>query len=107
MKFRVDGESYNFDEDRLLVSEARVIKKQAGMGLTEWSEGLQNGDPDAIVSMIYLAKKRSGEAVRWSDLDDINIAAIEMDDEDAESQGEDDPKPDSPPAEGEETPSGD
>lgn len=78
LRFRVEGQEYEYDETRMLVSEARLIKKNAGFGLTGFSEGLRNGDPDALVAMLYLAKRRSGVACRWQDFDNLDLNTIEV-----------------------------
>lgn len=78
MKFKIDDKVYEFDESRLLVREARELKHYTGMGLKQFGEGLQGGDADAIVGMLYLARRRAGEAVQWSDFDEYNIADLEM-----------------------------
>ena len=73
MQIKVAGEVYDFDDTKLSVKEARTIKELTGLGISQWGEGIRDGDPDALVAMIYLAKKRSGEAVRWRDLDDLDL----------------------------------
>jgi hypothetical protein len=88
MRFKIEGKEYEFDQDRLLVREARELKAQTGMGLRTFSEGLQNGDPDAIVGMLYMSKRRAGEAVKWNDFDELNLAEMEIIDEDADKADE-------------------
>jgi len=74
----MNGRTYEFDENTLLVREARELKHYTGMGLKQFSEGLAGGDADSIVGMLYLAKRRAGEAVKWEDFDEFNIAELEM-----------------------------
>lgn len=94
VKFAISGTNYDFDESRLTVAEARVIKKHAGFGLAEFGDGLRRGDPDAIVAMLFLVKRRVGEAVRWVDFDDFNLADIEaLDEPSPESEPEAGPGP--------------
>lgn len=78
MKFTLEDVEYEFDETRLLVREARELKHYTGMGLKAFGAGLEEGDPDALVGMFYLARRRTGEPVKWSDFDDINLAALDM-----------------------------
>lgn len=78
MRFKVEGTIYEFDETRLLVREARELMHHTGMGLRAFGAGLQEGNPDSIVGMLYLSKRRSGEAVKWSDFDELNLAQIDL-----------------------------
>jgi len=84
IKFKLDGETYEYDDTSLSVKEARIIKKNAGMGLVSWARGLADGDPDALVAMVWLAKTRAGEAIRWQDLDDLDLASLELGDSDVD-----------------------
>lgn len=77
MKFRIEGEDLEFEEDTLTVAEARLIKKHTGMGLKSFAEGSKDGDPDALVAIVFLAKRRAGQAVRWQDLDSLDLAKLE------------------------------
>lgn len=90
LRFRASGYEYEYDETSMLVSEARLIKKHAGFGLTGFSEGLRAGDPDALVAMLFLAKRRSGVACRWQDFDNFDLNTIEVltdTDEDEDEDG--------------------
>lgn len=77
MRFKYREEIISFDQTVMSVAEARTIKKFTGFGLKPFSEGLQNGDPDSIVAMLYLAYRRSGRAVQWNDFDEWNLNEIE------------------------------
>ncbi|MGW4876539.1 hypothetical protein ACWEPI_08285 [Streptomyces sp. NPDC004262] len=90
-KLTVEGTVYEFDGDHLLLAEAREIKTFAKMTVPAWSRGIDEMDPDAIQSLIYLAKKRAGESLRYSDLDTLDFADIDlepMDDEDEDGEPE-------------------
>lgn len=78
IKFGVGGTNYEYDDSTMTVAEARIIKKHTNMGLRSWAIGLQDMDPDALVGLVFIAKRRAGEAIRWQDLDDLDIAAIEL-----------------------------
>lgn len=56
----------------------RILKKHTGMGLNSFSRGLQDGDPDAIVGMLVLTKRRRGEPTRWQDWDRFDLATLEQ-----------------------------
>ena len=91
IKLTVEGTVYEFDGDHLLLAEAREIKTYTGMSVPKWSVGIDEGDPDALQSLIYLAKKRAGETLRYSDLDTLDYADIDlepMDDEEEAAEGQ-------------------
>lgn len=78
IKFSVGSETYDFDDQAMTIDEARLIKKNSGFGMKSWALGLQDMDPDALVGLIYLAKVRAGEAVRWNDLYNIKFSDIDL-----------------------------
>lgn len=85
-KLTVENIVYEFDGDHLLLAEAREIKTYTGMTLPKWSRGIDEMDPDAIQSLIYLAKKRAGETLRYSDLDSLDFADIDLEPMEDESE---------------------
>lgn len=91
-KLTVQGDVYEFDPGRMLLAEAREIKTYTGMTIPKWSVGIDEMDPDSMQSLIYLAKKRAGETLRYSDLDHLDFADIKLelmeDDEEAEEEPE-------------------
>lgn len=93
LRFVLDGTKYEYDDTTLTVKEARVIKKNTGFGLVTWAQGLQIGDPDALVAMVWLAKTRAGEAVRWQDFDDFDLASLDLLSGDDETKEGDDVDP--------------
>jgi hypothetical protein len=76
IKFTVGDDTYEFDDEELTIDEARLLKKNAGFGMRSWAVALQDMDPDALVGLIYLAKLRAGEAVRWQDLYKVKFREI-------------------------------
>lgn len=92
IKFGLGDTEYEYDDTTMTVAEARIIKKHTAMGLRSWAMGLQDMDPDALVGLVFLAKRRSGEAVRWQDLDSMDIAAISI----VPAEDEDDADPPAP-----------
>ncbi|MFJ9114482.1 hypothetical protein ACIRJO_02920 [Streptomyces sp. NPDC102394] len=88
LKLTVEGVVYEYDDGRLLLAEAREVKTFTGMSVPRWSAGIDEADVDAIQMLIYLAKKRNGETLRFSDLESIDFADIELDRVDEEDQAE-------------------
>jgi hypothetical protein len=78
IKLTVEGAEYEWDTDRLLVAEARELKQYTGFRPNKWLEAVDEGDPDAMAGLIYLAKKRAGETLRFSDLDTLNYADFDL-----------------------------
>lgn len=78
INFKLDGQDYEFDESKMIVAEAREIKKHAGLGLIAFGQGLREGDPDALVALMFLAKRRAGIACRWKDFDNVDLNSIEI-----------------------------
>jgi len=79
MRIRIGGSDwYDFDGSKLLVKEARELQKLTGMGLQGFSDGIKEGNVDALVFMLYVAKRRAGEAARWADFDELDIASLEV-----------------------------
>lgn len=91
-KITVEGSVYEFDGDRMLLAEAREIKVFTKMTVPVWSRGIDEMDPDAIQSLIYLAKKRAGETLRYSDLDTLDLADITLEPMDDEEEAEGEPE---------------
>ena len=67
--FTVGGTEYEFDQNKLALIEAIAIKKAIGLTVKSFQEGLQAMDPEALQAMVWLARKRAGEAIRLQDVD--------------------------------------
>ena len=86
MKFKLngpigEGREIDFDENKMLVKEARELQRVTGLGLRQFGEGMRDGNIDALMGMVYLGLRRDGVAIRWKDLDEFNIADLEVIDE--------------------------
>lgn len=91
MQIVVDGTEYDFDTATLRVGEMRALKKASGMKIKDFTEGLADADPDALTALVWLAKRRAGEHIKFDDLDfelgDFDV--IEPDDpQDAAGDGD-------------------
>ncbi|MGH8575347.1 MAG: hypothetical protein ACREXJ_00175 [Gammaproteobacteria bacterium] len=69
LRFTHDGQEYEFDPDKLPLAEAIMVKKHTGMGMAPYMQGLRDVDPEAIQAMVFLAKRRAGEKVKFEDID--------------------------------------
>lgn len=77
MRFSIEGREYDFDR-KLEVGEAMIFQDKAGLGTAEIDDALNRGNPYVVVTLIYLAKTRAGEAVRWQDLMKLDINTFKM-----------------------------
>jgi hypothetical protein len=77
MRFTIEGREYDFDR-KMEVEEAMVFQDKAGLGMNEIDEALNRGNPYVTVTLIYLAKKRAGEAVRWQDLMKLDLNTFKV-----------------------------
>jgi hypothetical protein len=86
LKFTLDGVKYEFDDNRMMNTEAIAIRRVTSEKLTvdEWGTALGKGDPEALTALVWLARRRAGEDVKFSDVefDLIELAgSIEADKE--------------------------
>ncbi|MCI3277528.1 hypothetical protein [Streptomyces cylindrosporus] len=79
IKLTVEGQVYEFDDQKMLVAEAREIKTLTGLTVPKLFAGIDDGDADAIAALVFLAKKRTGETLRFSDLDTLDLADVNLD----------------------------
>lgn len=77
-KLKIQGETYELDDSKLNVEEARAIKTNTELGVVQWSQGLLDGDPDALCAMVWLAKKRAGEAPKWADVFKLDLDLMDL-----------------------------
>lgn len=82
MKLTLDDKTYQADVlslYRLSLDEARTIKRQTGMTFADWKFGLLTyfrEDPDVLLGVAYVMKRRSGEVVDWAELSQLSAQDI-------------------------------
>jgi hypothetical protein len=57
---------------KLTIGEARIIKRNTGMNIGQWRNGLSNlgeEDPDVLAALMFLLRSRAGEQVTWDEID--------------------------------------
>jgi hypothetical protein len=77
VRFTIEGKDYEFDR-KLTVEEAMVIQDKAKLGLNEFDPALLRGNPYALCALIYLGKRRAGEAVRFQDLMGLDLLTLTL-----------------------------
>lgn len=93
MKVRVDGQDYDYDAGKLLLSEAMLIQNKTGLKLQAWQAGLQEMDAYAVKALVFLLKLRAKESPDWDSLD-FDLGALEFVDDEPEVDAG--PKEDAP-----------
>lgn len=72
MRFTIESREYDW-EPKMTVEEAMVFQDKANLGIGEIDDALNRGLAYAVTTLIYLGKKRAGEAVRWQDLMGLDL----------------------------------
>lgn len=84
IRITVGGASYEYDETRLMNTEAIALQKATGLRPPEFAEGLENGDAIALSGLVWLIMRRAGQDIKFSDLE-FDLAAIEMESDEEEA----------------------
>lgn len=71
-RFRIEDREYEWD-GQYTTEEAMLYYDKANLGMAEVDEALQRWHPYAVVTFIFILKKRAGEAVRWQDLMHLKV----------------------------------
>lgn len=88
-KVTVDGQVYEYDAGKLMISEAMEVWEKTRLTLRQWNGALEEMDPRAVKALIYLLKQRAGERPDWNTLEfDLGGLDISSDDD----EGADVPK---------------
>lgn len=77
MRFRIEDREYEFDGE-YTVDEAMLFFDKASVGVAELQAALIRGNPYVVATMMYILKKRAGEAVRWQDMGAFPITALQF-----------------------------
>lgn len=56
MNITIAGVKYEFDSEKLMLSEARSIEKVCGCTFQEWSERLQAGSMEALAALVWIVQ---------------------------------------------------
>lgn len=99
MKFSIEGTEYTFD-DRLTVEESMLIHEKSKVGMAGLFPELRQGNPFIIAALVFIAKKRAGEAVRWQDIMSLDLFTFRMLPDDEPTPDEKDAKEPDPTSSG-------
>ena len=91
----IEGERLELDNDHFMLSEAKQCERLTGMTVQEWWDAFVEGRAEAIQFGYWLARKRTGEAVAFGDIEfDLGEFDFELPDvlpEDAAPESEEGP----------------
>lgn len=87
MRFSVDGDTHEFDEERLTFGEGRALETVTGYAFGELSQHASAGELTVVQAFIWVALKRKEPTLKFSDLDDRAISEFEfLEDEAADAE---------------------
>jgi hypothetical protein len=99
MNVKFEDVDYEFDLSKMTVAQAKVIKVHCGLGLKGLSDGINEGDPDALRAVYWLMQVQSGISSNIDRVDFVVVAfldalaeASKAETEAAAELGEDAPK---------------
>jgi hypothetical protein len=84
VKFKDNGVTVEFDEEKLTFAEGRALEKVTGYAFGAISE--HGNELSVIQAWVWVALKRSEPSLKFSDLDDRQISDFEFDAEDEEPE---------------------
>jgi hypothetical protein len=77
LEFRIGDKTYELDETRILLSEVEAIERYAGEAFDAIQKRAQAGYISALKPFVWLALRRNGDGVKYSELD-FNLADFEV-----------------------------
>lgn len=77
MKFKIEDRQYEFNGE-YTVEEAMLYFDKAQVGVAELQANLNRGNPYVVATMMFILKKRAGEAVRWQDMLAFPVMALQF-----------------------------
>lgn len=102
IRFALDGEKYEFDDDRMDVGEVRDLRKVTGFGPKEFWTEFADVNEDCVAGLVWLTRRRNGETdLRFSDVsfDFMEFITSMESDAEEETDAEADPPADALPVE--------
>lgn len=92
MKFTSVGVEYDVDLNVFTAREAIVLKKATGVTMGALVRGISDGDGEAFAALLFIAKRRAREVVRWEDLMDVDLVEIMTSIDTSEEKAESSPE---------------
>jgi hypothetical protein len=70
------GRNYTWDEEKITLNQAYVIKANTGHTIRAWLEAIQELDPHAIAHMWWIILAQNGETRNVADLGEVPFIAL-------------------------------
>lgn len=70
LRVKIDGKEYKL-EGQMTLGEQRVFKEVGGIRLGELEDAMTNGDPDTLVALVMILKRRAGETCTLEDAEAV------------------------------------
>lgn len=68
---------WTLDLGRLMIPEAKDLKRYTGLAPLGWIDALEQNDPLAAQFAVWLARTRAGETIAFADVD-LNLLAMRI-----------------------------
>ena len=75
MNVKFEDVDYEFDLSNMTVAQAKVIKVHCGLGLKGLSDGINEGDPDALRAVYWLMQVQTGIS---SNIDRVDFVVVKF-----------------------------
>ena len=95
MKFSIEGREYDWSA-KMTIEEAFFLHEKAYLTIPKLGPAIAEVNPYAIAALVYFAKRRNGEPVKWEDILKLDLLTFDIV---AEDEAEEEPgKPEDEPA---------
>lgn len=79
MILTIEGKRYDFEFDKLRLSELTALKVRTGLTLRPFKDAIGEVDPDAFRFLVWLLRTRAGEVCDYDALD-FDLSEIDVED---------------------------
>lgn len=76
MQIQFQGRTYSYDETKIDINQAYVIKANTGWTIRGWQENLEQLDPHAIAHLWWIILAQNGETRNIADLGNFPVVAL-------------------------------
>lgn len=87
MKFKIEDREYEWSP-KITISEAFLLKEKAYLTIPQLGPAIAQVDPYAIAFLVYIAKRRNGEVVKWEDVGELDLMSFDIVEEEAAAEEE-------------------
>lgn len=93
IRFTIDGEKHEFDDDKIFNHELIAIKRvtEEKLDLVGFLTGIQAKDTEALTALVWISMKRNGSDIKFSDVEFDVVEFLTSFESDQEPDAEPDP----------------